>query len=122
MRNIFNKFLRLKTWQKLSIGIAILTIFKMFCLHNFIINVKAESTDSTIPSIILVDPDSSIPIFNPSLLERGKYSTNFVSSTIINNLQTTQNCYLGQFKYFTITNNNELANWGERQTRLNENC
>jgi hypothetical protein len=116
---MINRFNNLNIWQKILIGIGIIIIFKIFLLHNFITNVKAEEIDSGIPGIVLTDPVSNTPIYTTNLLEKGKYSTNFVSSTVINNLQTIQNCYLGQFKYFS-SSNNQLSGWGERQTRLIE--
>lgn len=60
--NIFNKFLKLKTWQKLGIGIALLTIFKYLTMNGFIIDVHAKTDTDAIPGVVLIDLESGLPI------------------------------------------------------------
>lgn len=101
---IINKFMSLKTWQKLGIGIALLTIFKYFVMNNFIINVKAESNDD-IPSIVMIDLDSGLPITD-SLACKNNYCSNFMTNEELSNIGN----YSTSFKYnMSIPSNNNYS-------------
>ena len=107
--NIFNKFLNLKTWQKLGIGIALLTIFKYLSMSGFIINVKAESY--TNPNIIMSD-DITGAGYTGIIRENGRYKSNWLSQANLDTLYNFSNSSYGGMKvrdyYSYITDSDNL--------------
>ena len=114
--SLINKFLSLKNWQKLSIGIAIAIIFKVFLMNDFIVNVNALTTNSNNPQFALVNPEYDLPE-KIDLNEKLPYKSNFVSQERLNQMGTSgQRPYDFKVYYDSIQNSdNSLVD------RLNSN-
>ena len=83
--SLWYKFLKLKTWQKLGLGIAILSIFRIFAYHNFIImDVQAQS--STKGFYKFFDNETSLQIQDSTIKTSGMFASNFISQEDLNSI------------------------------------